>query len=546
MIRKFAKPLALSMVLSLSVLLFASCGKEQSNTAGNDTAAKANSTAKANLTQEQAPELNKEAKLKIGVPSNSGAGGFEQGANENDNQFLNAIREKTGYKNIEWNIVDQATQLDKYNLMFASGDVYDIIYNNNLDLFRRYSGQGVLEPVDAVLSKYGSEVGKLVTENAWAMVTLEGKKYAIPVPAYQQYNKIDVGSGFLARQDWMDKSGLKAPKNVDDLYTFLKTIKDKDPSGKGTIPYVGAAGSNGNPFDSLDVITSAFGMQGITGLAVPFIVKDGKLVDAQDYYLKDCLTYLAKLYKEGLIDNEYLFNKAQQVTEKMSAGKSASFYAGYWNVKPLQDALDKIDPDARLTFLPPVEGMDGTKGYVMAAPVSAYFMIPKGAKNSNEAVDLLNSYLKDKDLQQFVNFGKEGVHYDMVNGVFTPKQPAYDGIKYKFFYRLWNSPEIWLPNALLAGFEPAMKSITANGPQLTVFNINQYRPQTDVELSKGKTLLDLRNEYAAKIINGALPVTAVDEYFKKADAAGRQDVIKASQDWFTKEGKAISDKLNKN
>lgn len=491
------------------------------------------------------PKLNKAAKIRIAVPDNAGVKGYEQGASANDNQFLNMIKEKTGYTNVEWNVIPAASQLDTYNLMFASGDVYDLIYTNDLNIFKRFSAQGALLPVDDAIKQYGSEVGKLVTDNAWTAVSLEGKKYAIPVPPFQKFENVDLGSGFLARQDWMDKLGLKAPKNLDELYTFLKTIKDKDPSGKGTIPYVAAAGNNGNPLDGLDVITAAFGMSGINNLAVPFIVKDGKLVDAQDVNLKDLLTYVNKLYKEGLIDNEYLFNKTQQVTEKMSSGKAASAFAGYWDPATYQAGLSKIDANAKLSFLPTVEGKDGQKGYTMPAPVSNYYIIPKSSKNVNEAVDLLNTYLKDKDLQKFVNFGKEGVHYEMVNGALSPKKPAYDQIIYKLYYRMWNTPDIWLPNAILGGYEPAMKSFAQAGAQLTAFNINQYRPQTDAELAKGRALIDLRNEYVAKIINGALPLTALDEYFKKADAAGRQDVIKASQDWFTKEGKAIYDKLNK-
>lgn len=526
------------LVTLAATVSLAGCSNES-----NKATPEAKATKEAAATQ--GPKLNKAAKIRIAVPDNSGVKGYEQGASANDNQFLNMIKEKTGYSNIEWNVIPAANQLDTYNLMFASGDVYDLIYTNDLNIFKRFSAQGALLPVDDAIKQFGSEVDKLVTENAWTAVSLEGKKYAIPVPPFQKFENVDLGSGFLARQDWMDKLGLKAPKNLDELYTFLKTMKDKDPSGKGTIPYVAAAGNNGNPLDGLDVITAAFGFSGINNLAVPFIVKDGKLVDAQDVNLKDLLTYLNKLYKEGLIDNEYLFNKTQQVTEKISAGKAAAAYAGYWDPATYQAGLSKIDANAKLSFLPTVEGKDGQKGYTMPAPVSNFYIIPKSSKNVNEAVDLLNTYLKDKDLQKFVNFGKEGVHYDMVNGALTPKKPAYDQIIYKLYYRMWNTPDIWLPNALLGGYEPAMKSFAQAGAQLTAFNINQYRPQTEVELAKGRALIDLRNEYVAKIINGALPLTALDEYFKKADASGRQDVIKASQDWFTKDGKAIYDKLNK-
>lgn len=542
MSKKFVKSMALFTALSLSISLFAGCG---SNNAGTDSTASASTSAQASASVAKTPELNKEAKIRIGVPDNTGVKGLEEGATENNNQFINAIREKTGYKNVEWNIVPMANELDKYNLMFASGDVYDIIYNFNLEVFRRFNGQGALQPVDDYVKQFGSEINSLVTEDAWALVTSNGQKFGIPVPAYQKYNNVALGSAFMVRQDYMDKLGLKAPANTDELYTFLKTIKEKDPSGKGTVPYVANAGNNGNPFDGLDGITGAFGLSQITNMAVPFIVKDGKLVDAQDVYLKSCLEYLAKLYKEGLIDNEYLFNKTQQMTEKLASGKAASAYQGYWDVSTLQKTLNEADPNAKLTFIPPVAGPDGSKGYYMGAPANAYYMVPKGAKYANEAVDLLNSYLKDKDLQSFVSFGKEGTHYTKSGDVITPIQPAYDNIKYKIYYRMWTTADIWLPNAIMGGYEEGIKSYTANGDQLTRLNINQYRPQTDVELSKSKTLIDLRNEYAAKIISGALPLTAIDEYFKKADAAGRQEVIQASQEWFEKDGKAIAEKLSK-
>ncbi|MFD0693504.1 extracellular solute-binding protein [Paenibacillus sp. GCM10027628] len=530
-----------SVLLALTLVLLTACSQTKETT-GEKGATATDKETNAVAT----PKLDKNAKIRIAVPSNSGVQGFEQGASESDNQFLNAIKEKTGYKNVEWTIIPAASQLDKYNLMFASGDVFDLIYTNDLTIFKRFSAQGALTPVEPLVKQFGNEIEKHVTDNAWAAVTVDGVKLAIPASPYQKYKDQDLGSGFLVRQDWVDKLHLSAPKNLDDLYTFLKTIKEKDPSGKGTIPYVAAGGNNGNPLDGLDVITGAFGLSGLNNLAVPFIVKDGKLIDAQDAYLKDMLTYLAKLYKEGLIDNEYLFNKSQQVAEKISSGKAASGYFGYYEPNGFRPALVKTDPNAKLMYMPPIEGKEGQKGYIIPAPVSNYYMVPKNAKNKNEAIDLLNTYLKDKDLQLFINYGKEGVHYNKdASGNLVPIKPIYDQIIYKLYYRMWTTPEIWLPNAILAGLNPDMNSYVAAGPHDIVFNINYYRPQTDAELSKGRALIDLRNEYVSKIINGALPISAIDEYFKKADANGRQEVINASQDWFTKTGKELYNNLTK-
>lgn len=534
----------LKILGAASLMLLAACSSNNGAVTNSPTAATGGqATPGAVATEQLAPKLDKNAKLRIAVPDNASVPGFEEGASENKNRFLDALKEKTGYTNIEWNVIPVANQLDKYNLMFASGDVYDLIYSNDQNVLKRFTSQGALLALDDLIDQYGNEIASLVPDSSWLGVSVDGRKYAIPVPPYSQYEGVDLGGGLLMRTDWMEQLNLNAPSNLEEFYTFLKTIKEADPSGKGTIPYVAAAGDNGNPLDGLNVITGAFGMANINNLAVPFVVQDGELVDAQDLYLRDLLEYVSKLYAEGLIDSEYLFNKGQQVTEKMSSGQAASTDAGYWTVNGILAGLEKVDSNARLEFLPPITGPDGRKGYSMPAPVSNFHIIPKNAKHPAEAIDFLNSYLGNKELQTFVNFGEEGVHYEKVDGRFTPISPAYDNIKYKIYYRLWTTPDIWLPNALLAGYEKTLISYAASGPHLTAFNINHFRPQSETELAKGRSLLDLRNEYVSKIINGALPLDAIDEYFQKADAAGRQEVIKESQDWYAKEGKAIYEQL---
>jgi putative aldouronate transport system substrate-binding protein len=521
------KIISVLAVLSLTLTLFAGC--KTTKNSSEDTTIK------------ESVKVDKNAKLRIFAPDNGGVKGYEPGATESNNQFLNAIREKTGYKNLEWTIYNSggANSQDKLNMLFASGEQIDMVILSGLDMFKYFQTQGMLNPLDDIIKKVGPEVAKRVSSESWSMVTIENKKYGIPIPFYETYNKVDLGPGLLARQDWMDKLGLKAPKNTDELYTFMKTIKEKDPSGKGTIPYVAAAGNDGNPVAGLDPIMAAF------GLSVPYNVKDGKLVATDDLYLKNALEYLNKLYKEGLLDNEYLFNKTAQLNEKVGSGKAALVQGSYWDVKSHVATLTKTTPEAKLNYLPLIEGKNGQKGLSRPTPSNAIHFIPKTAKYPTEAVDLLNCYLSDNDLQAFINFGKEGVHYEKKNGVLSPIQPAYDSVIYKIYFRPWRNAEIWAPLAVLAGYEPAMKSYSDLGPQLTVFNINHYKPTLEVEASKAKTLGDLRKEYIAKIISGALPLSALDEYFKKADAAGRQEVLKANQDWFNKDGKAIYELLNK-
>lgn len=187
-----------TLVMALSMVFLTACSQTK-DTAGEKGAA-ATDKGKDNATP-ATPKLDKDAKIRIAVPSNSGVQGFEQGASESDNQFLKAIKEKTGYKNVEWTIIPAASQLDKYNLMFASGDVFDLIYTNDLTIFKRFSAQGALAPVEPLVKQFGSEIDKIVTNNAWAAVTVDGAKLAIPASPYQKFKDQDLGSGFLVRQD---------------------------------------------------------------------------------------------------------------------------------------------------------------------------------------------------------------------------------------------------------------------------------------------------------------------------------------------------------
>ena len=59
-----------------------------------------------------ADELDKNAKLTLWLPDNAASAVMPEGATVNDNPFINAIREHTGYANIEVELItDGASQI---------------------------------------------------------------------------------------------------------------------------------------------------------------------------------------------------------------------------------------------------------------------------------------------------------------------------------------------------------------------------------------------------------------------------------------------------
>jgi putative aldouronate transport system substrate-binding protein len=103
-------------------------------------------------------------------------------------------------------------------------------------------------------------------------------------------------------QNWLDKLNLKMPATTDEFYTVLKAFKEKDPNGNGIadeIPWT-FQGWNYGPVEMF----GAFGLvdsYNDTWLSVT----NGKLqyIPVQDGF-QDAISWLHKLYAEGLIDQE--------------------------------------------------------------------------------------------------------------------------------------------------------------------------------------------------------------------------------------------------
>ena len=75
-----------------------------------------------------ADELDKNAALTLWLPDNAASAVMPEGTTVNDNPFINAIREHTGYPNLTVELItDGASQM---NLLMASGEYPSAIYVN--------------------------------------------------------------------------------------------------------------------------------------------------------------------------------------------------------------------------------------------------------------------------------------------------------------------------------------------------------------------------------------------------------------------------------
>ena len=118
------------------------------------------------------------------------------------------------------------------------------------------------------------------------------------------------------------------PTTTDELYKVLKAFKEKDPNGNGKqdeIP-IAAATNFAVATQAPDIIHSlrgcwGLGNRGTTGTGDFDLDKKGKIryIPVDSRY-KELLTYINKLYTEGLVDKELFTQKKAQYQAKGSQG----------------------------------------------------------------------------------------------------------------------------------------------------------------------------------------------------------------------------------
>ena len=94
------------------------------------------------------------------------------------------------------------------NLLFASNDLPDLIDFSNLD-FQNYLNTGYIKALNDLLKTNGPNLSKNHSQEAWDLVTIQGKIYALP------YENLRVKLFNYVRVDWLNNLGIDLSKNED-------------------------------------------------------------------------------------------------------------------------------------------------------------------------------------------------------------------------------------------------------------------------------------------------------------------------------------------
>ncbi len=215
--------------------------------------------------------------------------------------MLDEFAKQTNVKvDLQYYPYENATE--KLNLALNSGDYADCIGGWTLTdstVLTYGPGMGVFIPLEDYFAKYCPNITKILQMPGVKeqMTAPDGHIYTIPYVCGDttvQYSPYING-------DWLKAVGMKEPTTTDEFEAVLKAFKEKDANGDGNP-------NNEIPFTTdpnnkhLEKMAGYFGLPlNEEGLSVQ---GDKTVYGGTSKQYREFLSWFAKLYKEGLVDNE--------------------------------------------------------------------------------------------------------------------------------------------------------------------------------------------------------------------------------------------------
>ena len=282
--------------------------------------------------------------------------------------------EETMNVHVEWIMVPSNGWNDKKSLALATGDLPDIFDAalTTADL-TKYGPEGTFIPMQDLLEKYGVNFKAHYDE----FPNLE--KY-ITAPDGNIYGLARINSGpwmtttgvGAINQDWLDAVDMDMPTTIDEFYEVLKAFKTQDPNGNGQadeIPFAFAKDAN-SPFienNGVNYIINSFGIAISNGDEAYVTVRDGKVVcQATLPEYKEAVTFLAKLYGEGLMDMEGFTRTSSDLLAMLN---QETMTVGYLQLWDQNDVISNTANNEAMEYMPPLKNSDGSEAVTYRSPM---------------------------------------------------------------------------------------------------------------------------------------------------------------------------------
>lgn len=239
----------------------------------------------------------------------------------------------------------------------------------------------------------------------------DGKRYYMPslydVPFYD--------GGLILREDFLKDKGLSEPKTYDDLYEILKAYKAEYPDSYPLTILAGPRVLYRMTMPAFGISLGKNGASGSNTLSWDY-EKNEYFAGAISEQYKEYVSFLSKLYSEGLIDPEM----AEPIdgdtwSTKLATGKSMATYAYYDQIGGVTGA--STIEGFKLQMYPALEGSAGAHHQPKSNTGSGIMFPANTAKRDDfeRVVRTIDEVFFSEEGAKLWSIGVEGVTYTMEN-----------------------------------------------------------------------------------------------------------------------------------
>jgi putative aldouronate transport system substrate-binding protein len=351
-------------------------------------------------------------------------GGYKVPADQYNNPVARAIREKTGVT-VEFEGI-MMSETEKLNLMFASGDMPDIVNapfwggnGGETGVIKKAASEGMLLPIEDMLEKYPNvkrsyDIGVIsqkYLETDLSDPVFGGHKYLIPQEtAGNAQHLTNWAYGVFVRGDVPKALGIdeKSIRTSQQLYDFMVKARDygfRDVNGNPTI--VATTYHNGWDYGRY---AESYNAQKLTSYAQN---PDGSVTHdwlSQNYIDKNL--FIWRLVNQNILDKE-CFKTADTLADQKVGNGTALFYAAQYEVginATKQTGLYNSNPEMRYIPVGPLNDIQGNplvQVESMGRSGSPAIFFPRTTRNIEAAFRYID-YVNTPEGMTLAEYGIEG------------------------------------------------------------------------------------------------------------------------------------------
>lgn len=417
---KWKTPKTFAALLLATTLLIGGCGNSGDNASSN-TGSTGNTGNNAENSQNAAEDTSPITFTFFGADASPNW-------NNMQDEVGKVITEKTGVTiQAEYDVGSGGGE-QKIALMTASGDVPDFIFAKGS--LSKLVDAGLIMDMTDLIEEHAPNIKKILGDNMNRMrySNEDPSIYQITTNMGVDQQSFDASGGFEIQQRVLKEFGYPEIRTVKDFEDILRKYKEKYPEtdGQPTIPLT----LNADDWKIMITVTNpAFLTTGAPDDGEYYV--NPETYEAQLHYKrpeeKEYFRWLNHMYNEGLLDKETFVQKDDQYKAKIASGRVLGLISQEWEYQDGENALKAAGKDEyTYAHFPVTLNEDYVDHSFQSAGLDGSgIAITTACKDPVRLIKFLD-WLASDEGQVLMNWGIEGKHYNVENGVRVVPQEIQD------------------------------------------------------------------------------------------------------------------------